>query len=88
MLVVIDAKINKITVDDVKKMISDCEVHKCHGIMVINQRTIIEKDLIEELEAKGISVVRVKYDNGKIYNTSQNQELIIKIVEDIMLPIE
>jgi hypothetical protein len=49
--VIIEAKshLNEIANADMKKMISDCTLHKCHGIMVISETAIIREADMKEL---------------------------------------
>jgi putative cell wall-binding protein len=45
-------------------MISDCKLHKCHGVMIVGESSIISEPVFKKLQEAGISIVRLKPDSG------------------------
>lgn len=45
-------------------MISDCKLHKCHGVMIVGESSKISDTVFKKLQEAGISIVRMKPESG------------------------
>lgn len=89
MSVVVDAKSHALIIAkaDVDKLIDDCKLRKCHGVMVIKEDSIIGQNDMDRLVENNISVVRIKPTIEGEYNDAKNWKIIKQAIEDRSQPL-
>lgn len=57
---------------DIEKIIDDCKLHKCHGIIILSESAEINSNQEQTLKEHEISIVRVKPNAENNYDTIKN----------------
>lgn len=81
---VIDVKSheNNISNNDINKMIDDCKLHKCHGIMVLSESAYLNSNQESKLKENGVSIIRIKPDENGSYDTRANKKFLNEAIND------